>query len=79
MSFNPQEVFTSLQTFLSSGYVALAIIVLLGIGFVKKIIGLLITGGVIFAIWFFCQDQIYAALQELAQRLPLVLGWVDLC
>ena len=79
MSFNPQEVFTSLQTFLSSVYVALAIIVLLGIGFVKKIIGLLITGGVIFAIWFFCQDQIYAALQELAQRLPLVLGWVGLC
>ncbi len=63
MSFDPQEVFSSLQAFFSSGYVLLGIIVVLGIGALKKIIGLLVIGGVIFVIWFFCQDQIMEALQ----------------
>lgn len=71
MSFNPQEVFSSLQAFLSSGYVLLGIVVLLGIGALKKLISLLITGGIIFAIWFFCQDQIMEALQSILSQLPI--------
>lgn len=71
MSFNPQEAFSSLQAFLSSGYVLLGIVVILGVGFVKKLIGLLITGGVIFAIWFFCHDQILGALQDILSQLPI--------
>lgn len=65
MSFNPEEVFSSLQSFLSSGYVMLGILVLLGIGMIKKLVSLLITGGIIFAIWFFCQDQIMSAINDL--------------
>lgn len=70
MSFNPEEVFSSLQAFLSSGYVLLGIIAILGVGLVKKLVGLLITGGVIFAIWFFCHDQILDALQNILAFLP---------
>ena len=69
LSFNPQDVFSSVQSFLSSGYVLLAVIVVLGISAIKKLIGLAIVGGIIFCIWFFCQDAIYEAWQG-------VLGFV---
>ena len=69
MSFDPQEVFASVQSFLSSGYVLLAIIALLGVGMLKKIIGLLVSAGIIFLIWFFCQDAIYAAWSDIVGRL----------
>lgn len=72
MSFNPQEVFSSLQAFLSSGYVFLAIVALLGVSLVKKLLGLIITAGVLFLIWVLCQDQILSALSQL---LGFVQGW----
>ena len=63
MSFDPQEVFSSLQSFLSSGYVLLAVIALLGVGIVKKLLSIIIAGGIIFLLWFFCQDAILEAWQ----------------
>ena len=74
MSFNPQEVFSSVQSFLSSGYILLAIVALLGVGIVKKLLSILITGLVIAVIWFLAQDQIMAAWTELlgiAQNIPV--------
>lgn len=74
MSFNPQEVFSSVQSFLSSGYVLLAIIAMLGVGIAKKLLSILIAGVVIGVIWFLAQDQIMAAWTELlgiAHNIPL--------
>ena len=74
MSFNPQEVFSSVQSFLSSGYVLLAIIAMLGVGIIKKLLSILIAGVVIGVIWFLAQDQIMAAWTELlgiAHNIPL--------
>lgn len=67
MSFNPQEVFSSLQSFLSSGYVFLAIVILLSIGLLKKLVGILITAVAIGIIWLLCQDQIMSAITQLLQ------------
>lgn len=64
MSFNPQEVFASLQSFLGSGYALLAIVAVLSISLIKKVIGLLVIAGILFLIWFLCQDQILAALSQ---------------
>ncbi len=69
MSFNVQEVFSSLESFLSSGYVLLGVIVVLGIGALKKIGSLLIIGAIIFAIWFFYQDAVTEAFWN-------VIDWV---
>lgn len=74
MSFNPQEVFSSLQAFLGSGYVLLAIIVMLGISVVKKLVSILIACAVIFVIWFFCQDAIFEAWQGI---LGIIMSYLE--
>ena len=74
MSFNPQEVFSSVQAFLSSGYVLLVVLALLGLSALKKLIGLAITGAVIFCIWFFCQDAIFEAWQGVLSAVWSFLG-----
>lgn len=66
MSFNPQEVFSSVQSFLGSGYVLLAVIALLGVSIIKKVLGILIAAGVILLLWIFCQDSIMGAIQGIA-------------
>ena len=65
MSFDLQEVFSSVQSFLSSGYVLLLVLFFLVIGSIKKIFSLLLTGAVAFALWFFCQDQIVEAFYNI--------------
>lgn len=67
MSFNPQEVFSSLQSFLSSGYIFLAIVILLSVGIIKKLVGILVTAVVIGVIWLVCQDQIISVITQLLQ------------
>lgn len=65
MFFNPETVFESLHSFLSSGYIFLAALVFLGIGLVKKLIGMLVIFAIMLVIWLVCHDEVIAALNEL--------------
>lgn len=50
--FSPEDVFSSVQSFLSSGYVFLGVVVILSLSIIKKIIKLFIFGALIGLVWF---------------------------
>lgn len=52
--FNPTEVFSSLTSFLGSGYVVIAVVAFLAYGLVKKLVKLALFCGCVFLVWFVC-------------------------
>lgn len=66
MSFNFEVVFSSLQNFLGSGYVGLAVIIMLVFGALNKLRKLLSLGIVASVVWLVCStglaDKVLAQL-----------------
>lgn len=73
MSFNLEEVFSTVENFLSSGYVLTAVLVVLGIGALKKIMGLLVIGAIAFGLWFLCQEEVSAIIAQVTGYIPQVV------
>ena len=65
-SFNPEEVFTSLQGFLGSGYIFVVVAGILAFGLIKKLLKLITIGVVAGLVWLACSsgmvDQFLSAL-----------------
>lgn len=62
MSFNLQEVFSSLPSFVGSGYILVAIIAVVCWGLIKKLFRLCWIGFCCFAIWLWFQEPAVNAL-----------------
>lgn len=65
-SFNPEEVFASVQGFLGSGYIFIAVAGLIAYSVIKKLLKLVVAGAVAGLVWFACSsgmaDPIFSAL-----------------
>lgn len=65
-SFNPEEVFVSVQGFLGSGYIFIAVAGLIAYSVIKKLLKLVVVGAVAGFVWFACSsgmaDSIFSAL-----------------
>lgn len=61
-SFNPADVFASVQSFLGSGYIFIAIAAILAYGVIKALSKLVAIGAVVGIIWFLCTSGVLSGI-----------------
>ena len=67
--FNPEEVFSSVTSFLGSGYVGIIVMAAVGIGAMQKLMKLFFIAICVSVIWLLCSTGAASAIVEWAQSI----------